>query len=326
MGLTLRELAAATGWDVSTVSRALRDDPRVQPSTRQRVQELAHRLGYQPNLAARNLVTGQTRALWLIVASIAHPIDYEPAQAASRFCHAQGYDLHIVLHHSDPKTLERVLQRLQQQVADGALIVSSGLPGERKLIAKLVTSGFPLVFLDRHVPGVRAHTWTTDNAEAAAALVRHCQQAGASAVLNLFGNQNEVERARCSGAIRAADEVGLHSFSVGRPQRGAEKGGGSGRENPAALALVASTAGEILAVLRLKPELAAVRRLVFGCFDAWPGEPYPAEKVFVCEQDFVTMAERASELLLRLTRHEPSGRTRIWTVPAKGVRTVARAI
>ncbi|MEM9999696.1 MAG: LacI family DNA-binding transcriptional regulator [Pseudomonadota bacterium] len=56
----LRQLAQSLGVDVSTVSRALRDDERVKPETRARVRDEAQRLGYRPHAAARALRGGRT--------------------------------------------------------------------------------------------------------------------------------------------------------------------------------------------------------------------------------------------------------------------------
>ena len=47
--VTLRDIAGALGVNVSTVSRAMRNDMRIAPATRTRVQDMACRLGYRPN-------------------------------------------------------------------------------------------------------------------------------------------------------------------------------------------------------------------------------------------------------------------------------------
>lgn len=46
---TIRSLALGLGLSVATVSEALRDSPKVQPHTRQRVKRAAERAGYRPN-------------------------------------------------------------------------------------------------------------------------------------------------------------------------------------------------------------------------------------------------------------------------------------
>jgi len=47
--MSVREVAAATGLSVATVSRALRDDPKVSAATRERVCVAAKKLGYSHN-------------------------------------------------------------------------------------------------------------------------------------------------------------------------------------------------------------------------------------------------------------------------------------
>ncbi|HCH86845.1 MAG TPA: LacI family transcriptional regulator, partial [Lentisphaeria bacterium] len=55
MPVTIHDLAKLAGLNASTISRALRNDPRVRKSTRELVRELARRHGYTPNLPARQL-------------------------------------------------------------------------------------------------------------------------------------------------------------------------------------------------------------------------------------------------------------------------------
>lgn len=55
--VNLSALARAAGVSTATVSRALRNDPRQSPATRQRVQQLARRLGYHPHPMVTALMT-----------------------------------------------------------------------------------------------------------------------------------------------------------------------------------------------------------------------------------------------------------------------------
>ena len=57
--LTSHDVAREAGLSQSTVSRALRGDPRVTAETRERVLAAAQRLGYTPNALGRNLVAAQ---------------------------------------------------------------------------------------------------------------------------------------------------------------------------------------------------------------------------------------------------------------------------
>lgn len=47
--VTLKDIATVAGVNASTVSRAMRSDPRIRPETRERIVELARKMRYKPN-------------------------------------------------------------------------------------------------------------------------------------------------------------------------------------------------------------------------------------------------------------------------------------
>ncbi len=53
--VTLKKIAELAGVSIRTVNRALKNQPGVKPELCKRIQDLANRLGYTPNVAARNL-------------------------------------------------------------------------------------------------------------------------------------------------------------------------------------------------------------------------------------------------------------------------------
>ena len=73
MAVTINDVAKAVGVSASTVSRAMSLPGIVEASTRDRVLRAATNLGYQPNRAARGLITGRTGNLGLIVPDLSNP-------------------------------------------------------------------------------------------------------------------------------------------------------------------------------------------------------------------------------------------------------------
>jgi LacI family transcriptional regulator len=53
--VTIKQVAAEAGVHFSTVSLALRNDPRLRPATRERIRQLAERMGYVPDAMMRAL-------------------------------------------------------------------------------------------------------------------------------------------------------------------------------------------------------------------------------------------------------------------------------
>lgn len=65
----IKDVAAAAGVSPTTVSHALSGKGRLPDSTRKRIAAIAAELGYQPNASARNLVTGRTGLLGIVVSA-----------------------------------------------------------------------------------------------------------------------------------------------------------------------------------------------------------------------------------------------------------------
>lgn len=68
--VTIKDIADRAGVSFSTVSKALRDSPLVQNKTKQHILSIAKEMGYQPNIAARSLVSRRSGAIGVVWPSI----------------------------------------------------------------------------------------------------------------------------------------------------------------------------------------------------------------------------------------------------------------
>lgn len=66
MTITIKDLANQIGVSYSTISKALNDSPLVKQETKEKIIKKAKELGYEPNYAARSLVTKQSNVIGLI--------------------------------------------------------------------------------------------------------------------------------------------------------------------------------------------------------------------------------------------------------------------
>ena len=127
------DVAAHAGVSHITVSRVINDDSRVRPETRARVVAALQELGYQPNNAARALVTGRSQTIGVICYNTAL---YGPAaallgleQAASE----NGYFVNVIgLKTLDRNAVEDAVRRLRQQAVAGLVIVSPAIRDGRE--------------------------------------------------------------------------------------------------------------------------------------------------------------------------------------------------
>ena len=121
---TLKDVAAAAGVSVTTVSLVLNDRPaRVSTEKREAIAQAVKQLNYVPNQNARSLVTKQSKLVALIVPDIENLFFAALAKCVEDECAAQGYSL-IVANSDDSRESEQaLLRRLTSRGVDGVLLI-----------------------------------------------------------------------------------------------------------------------------------------------------------------------------------------------------------
>lgn len=98
--VTLKKLAGMLDLDVSSVSLALRDSPKISLQTKQRVRSLADRFNYSPNIAARQLRSSIPKLVGLVLPaamdSLANPTAGKTIQFLAEQCAARGIIFQIL--------------------------------------------------------------------------------------------------------------------------------------------------------------------------------------------------------------------------------------
>jgi DNA-binding LacI/PurR family transcriptional regulator len=325
----LSDIARVCRMDISTVSRGMRGDPRVAAASRKQIQATAQRLGYQPNLLARNLAGGRTRTIWLIIPSLDAAIDCRIVRDASHYANARDYTLFAALHDSDRfgaseghgvAHYTQMIERAGQGLADGAVILPRRYMNDADLLRDLVHRRFPLVFLDNYVEELPVSVVTTDNEGATRELVRRCVEAGAKEAVLLFEEPNPVARTRLAAAEAALRELGIPYLDINQTPA---------NWTPAQIGSSVAILGSAQSYLHQFAVRHAAnlngRHLIFGVFDDWVGEPAPAETVVVAVQDSDAVARRALDELIARIEKKPTGSPRITRVPVLEYRTLRAA-
>lgn len=291
MAVRLKDIAEACGMDPSTVSRALRGDPRVKEETRQRIVAIASSLGYEPNLNARSLVAGRSQTVWMLLSSLHSTHEVGPAAHVSMVLAQQGYETFIAQFHGDLERYAALLRKLNQGMADGALII----PGPLHVLTplqRLLDQQYPLVFLDRHIEGAPVPYVTTANVDAAAELCRRCLQDGARSAVLLFPPQNPVQKARYQGVMETVKQHDIPWLS------GRDCSEKLLAQLPTPIAILSTDQTTISDFLQTHQTVLQNKTMIFSVFDGWRGEPWPALRVHVCRQDFNRIAELGATILL----------------------------
>lgn len=145
MAVTITDVAHAAGVSPSTVSRALSVPDKVDPATRERILRLARHLGYQPNRAARSLITGRTGNLGLVLPDLANPFFPSLVKAVQQQAHRADHHVLMMDTDEDPAAELAGVAALARQV-DGMILCS---PRMRAVELRQAAALGPTVLVNR---------------------------------------------------------------------------------------------------------------------------------------------------------------------------------
>jgi LacI family transcriptional regulator len=146
---TIRDVAAAAGVSRQTVSRVLNERPDVAPETRQRVQDVIKRLGYQPSSLARSLTQGRSYTLGVVSYGVQY---FGPANTLVGIEHQaseMGYTVHLRLVRNPSEGSVHILRDMLSYHVDGVLWAVSEIGDNRDWTENEICQlTVPVVFLD----------------------------------------------------------------------------------------------------------------------------------------------------------------------------------
>src|ERR1043166_2683774 len=155
MAARLIDIAKDLNISVVTVSKVLRKHPDIGPETRQKVLQRMKELNYRPNLAARALVTGRTRAIGLIVPDLVHPFFGQVAKALSGVLRDKGYSLVLSSSDDDPELEQEEIEQLLARSVDVLVVASAQQSPEG--FRRIQEQQTLVVLIDRKIDGLPAH-------------------------------------------------------------------------------------------------------------------------------------------------------------------------
>ncbi len=168
--VTIKDIAKVLGMAHTTVSRALNDHPQTNAETKQRVRQMAQKLGYVRNAGARQIRYGSSKQIGFIVPDVQNEFFNALARSLAEQCSRLGYQISLGISEDAPEREYKYVQSLRENRAEGLIIVPCGrtLPATRALLTQL-----PRVQLLRYVPKLGKLAVTADDLGAVSGAVEH---------------------------------------------------------------------------------------------------------------------------------------------------------
>lgn len=206
MAVGVKDVAAAAGVSVGTVSNVLNRPDRVSERTVERVQTAIRELGFVRNDAARQLRAGRSRSIGLVVPDIGNPFFAEVARGAEDRAAEAG--MTVLLGNSDENDTrqEAHLELFQEQRVNGMLLIPAS--DALSSLRRFADAGMPLVLVDHEVEDGSVPSVSVDDVEGGRLAVAHLLDAGRRRIAYVSGPRSVRQVAdRLRGAEAAVAKV-----------------------------------------------------------------------------------------------------------------------
>ncbi len=205
--LSIKEVAAQAGVSVATVSRVLNSSPAVVAKTRDRVNLVITKLGYEPNRLARNLRAATSGLLLVTVPNLHNPFYGRVVEGLSRSLQENGYHMLLCETSRHALTDANHLRLIQQRQVDGAICLDPATV-HRSISEQL--QDLPWVALCEYDPDMSVPYVGIDNVRAARDAVKHLIDRGHQRI-GLLGYDPRFmfARQRLAGYCEALQAAGL---------------------------------------------------------------------------------------------------------------------
>ena len=169
--ITMKDIARTLGVSVATVSRALRDSPRISEEQRNRINRYAREHNYFPNVLAESLRNSRRKPLKIIgviVPQFAHFYFSSVLSGIEQEATSRGYTIMVVL----------LCQRFYEHKVCGVIVSQAKDTQQYDHFQRLIDHGMPLVFYDRICTGLDCSRVVVDDYQGAFNAVSHLINTG----------------------------------------------------------------------------------------------------------------------------------------------------
>ena len=161
---TIKEIAKQLNISVSTVSRALHDNPSIGLRTKMRVQQLAAELNYEPNQAAISFKQRKTFTIGVVLPNLKEEFFSNAISGIEDVAIQNKYNVLIGQSHDGVEREKQIITAMKNQRVDGLIVSISKHTKDYEHFTALEKYNIPIVFFDRvpNLPNVNKVSFNMD--------------------------------------------------------------------------------------------------------------------------------------------------------------------
>ena len=179
--VTIRDIAKEAGFAASTVSIVLNNAPLaryIRAATKQRIQDIARKLGYRPNQLARSLRSQRNHTVGVMVFDITDPFCTPILRGIESTLYQASFLPILTDVHNERSRFERYLEMLLDRRVEALIIVANWLFVDVNVLGDLEKSNVPTAMIGRELKAGSVSSVTVDNEFGANAAIEHLYSLG----------------------------------------------------------------------------------------------------------------------------------------------------
>jgi LacI family transcriptional regulator len=207
---TIHDIARKLNITASTVSRALKDHPRISAETKKAVQKAAQKLNYQPNNIAAALRNGKSNIIGIIVPTADRTFFSSVVRGIEEIANTAKYNVMICQTYDNYEKEVSTVEALLNARVDG-IIVSHGKETQNfDHFLKVKERGIPIILFDRSNDELEVSNVVIDDFLGAYKATEHLIQQGCKRIAH-FTNARKISifKERLRGYREALLDNGL---------------------------------------------------------------------------------------------------------------------
>ena len=211
--MTMKDIARELGISVSTVSRALKDSPRISAERRAMIQQYAREHNFTPNVLAESLRRSKVqpiKVIGVIMPEFTHFYFSSVLAGIEEEASARGYLIMVAQSGESYEREVRICQSFYENKVCGIIVSQAKNTHRYDHFERLMEAGVPLVFYDRICTGVDASRVVVDDYMGAFNAVTHLIETGCKRIA-FYGSAPtlEISKNRFNGYKDALLKHGL---------------------------------------------------------------------------------------------------------------------
>ena len=179
---TIHDIAEKLNITASTVSRALKDHPRISEATKKAVLKVAQKLNYQPNHIAAALRNGRSNIIGIIVPTADRHFFSSVVRGIEEIANTASYNVMICQTYDQYEKEVATVEALMNARVDGIIASIAKETENFDHYRKLKEKGIPLILFDRSNDELEVSNVIIDDYLGAYKAVEHLIQQGCSRI------------------------------------------------------------------------------------------------------------------------------------------------